>query len=507
MYAWRARRKRVILAATMSHPTSSAVRSQILLWGAVFCCAAPRPARAQTPAHPGGELAAAPPAPYKTPPPEDIDALLRRFSEIHLFGSAAVNWRNVGPRTPGYETQIQNEVYLADMYFGAEGPVLRDVPFRLELNVPTAMQGEIRLYQMYAEYDRTHRIRLQAGKFLVPFGRYNEFYRPDQYLTVTRPLLFASPDSIDLVVRPNSPRPPVSAGYTDVGARFSWYPVRVHPLIPDEITAFVVNGLGESTNRSRTFPNPQNLGIPGPPTNGVTDDFGHQNNNLADNNNSKSFGGRMVFALGDMRLPFPIPERDADLDGVLVGLSAMGGQYDLEGALNYQMWDMNWSFQYQGISFSGEAEYSTDQFLNPLIDPSTGLPFNPARQIRLREELYGYYAQASFPILRAPKLGRRLTGVLAYNQMYRRGPLLDFLLNYNDGTTTFPSMTAYRVDTTYVQTQIDKYTAALNYQLSEHFALKGEYSYWVMTHATVASSTSLGYHNIYQGAFSLVMGF
>ena len=475
---------------------------QILL-GTALLLAAPA-ARAET-----GAGAFAAPAPYVASPPADVDVILKRLSQIHLFGSAAVTWRNVGPRTPGFETQIQNEVYLSDMYFGAEGPVLDGVPFHLEMNVPTSLQGNIQLYQMFAEYNRVRRIRLQIGKFLVPFGRYNELYRPDQFLTVTRPLLFASPDSIDLVVRPNSPHPPISAGYTDVGARISWYPVRVHPLVPDEFTVYVVNGLSEATNRSRTFPNPQNLGIPGPPTNGVTDDFGHQNNNLADNNNSKALGGRAVFALGDMRLPFPIPERDADLDGVLLGFSGMAGNYDLEENLGYQMWDMNWSFQYQGVSFSGEAEYSVDQFLNPLVDPANLQPLNPAQQVRLREEIYGYYVQAAFPLLRKPPFGRRLTGVIVYNQLYRRGPVLDFLLNYKDPATgaTLPSLTAYRNGATQVQTQIDKYTGALNYQMSEHFALKFDYSYWVMSKATVASATSLGYHNIYQTAFSLVMGF
>ena len=223
-------------------------------------------------------------------------------------------------------------------------------------------------------------------------------------------------------------------------------------------------------------------------------------------------GGRVVFALGDLRLPFPIPERAADLDGVLLGFSGMGGQYDLEGALNYQMWDMNWSFQYKGVSFSGEAEYGVDQFLNPLVDPASP-PSNPTllgpvrRQVRLREELYGYYAQAAFPLARKPPFGKRFTGVLVYNQMYRRGPALDFLLNYPDGTTVYPSLTAYRAGATQVQTQIDKYTGALNYDLTEHFALKFDYSYWVMRKATLATATSLGYHNIYQGAFSLVMGF
>ncbi|MDE2509711.1 MAG: hypothetical protein KGL74_01195 [Elusimicrobia bacterium] len=483
----------------MPHRTSSSVLCQIFL-AALLAAAAAAPARADGV---GGSLA--------LPEPSGRDFLLERLGRTRLFGSMSVNWRNVGPRKPGFETQIQNEVYLADMYFGVEGPALEGVPFHLELNVPTASQGDLRLFQLYTEYDKVRRIRLQFGKFLVPFGRYNELYRPDQFLTVTRPLLYASPDSIDLVVRPNSPRPPVSAGYTDIGARFSWYPVRVHPLIPDELTLYVVNGLGESTNRSRTFPNPQNLGIPGPPTSGVTPDFGHQNNNMADNNNAKSVGARVIFALGDLRLPFPIPERDADLDGVILGFSGMGGNYDLEGELAYQMWDMNWSFQYRGVSFSGEAMYTSDQFLNPLV-VSTSTASNPAlvapiQQVRRSEEIYGYFVQAAFPIIRKPAFGRRLTGVLVYNQLYRRGPLLDFLLNYNDGSTVFPSLTGVRADTTYVQRQIDKYTAAVNYQLTDHFALKFDYSYWAMGKSTVVTEQSLGTHDIYQGAFSLVMGF
>ena len=171
-----------------------------------------------------------PPAPPVAEPPTDVAAVLKKLRDIHLFGSASLNWRNVGPRTPGYETQIQDEVYLADMYFGVEGPVLPGVPFHLEMNVPTALQGNVQLYQMYAEYDRIHRIKLQAGKFLVPFGRDNELYRPDEILTVTRPLLFASPDSLDLVVRPNSPRPLYAHSSEKASRCAPWSPARTNRL-------------------------------------------------------------------------------------------------------------------------------------------------------------------------------------------------------------------------------------------------------------------------------------
>ena len=151
-----------------------------------------------------------------------LTRVLERLAKVRLFGTATLNWRNVGPREPGFETQIQNQVYLADMYFGALGPVAENVPVLIEWNLPTAGRGAPRLSQAYAEYNGVRRIKFQFGKFMVPFGRYNELYRPDQYLAVTRPLLYASPDSLDLVVRPNSARPAISYGYSDIGVSWSW---------------------------------------------------------------------------------------------------------------------------------------------------------------------------------------------------------------------------------------------------------------------------------------------
>ncbi|MEK7388589.1 MAG: hypothetical protein AAB036_02705, partial [Elusimicrobiota bacterium] len=451
------------------------------------------------------------PAPSAAPRPVLGSRVLNGLGWVRFFGSGSLNWRNVGPREPGFETQIQNQAYISDMYFGGEGPVIDDVPLRLEWNLPTAGKGALRLSQAYVEYNRIRRIKFQLGKFMVPFGRYNELYRSDQYLAVTRPLLYASPDSLDLVVRPNSPRPPLSYGYSDIGLRWSWYPVRVHPLVPVETTLFVVNGIGESTNRLRTFPNPSNLGIPGPSTNGVSPDFGHENNNLADNNNAKSVGGRIVFALGDLRLPWPFPESAADLTGTHLGLSGMGGQYDLEGYLTYQMWSADWAFDYKGVSLSGEAMYSSNQFLTPLLlsTSTAGSPQleSPTIQTRQLENIYGYFVQAAFPLMRRPPYGERLSAILVFNELHRRGPILDFLLNYNDGSRTFESMTAYRSAAPYVTRRIRKLTSALHWQLSRNFSAKFEYSYWVMGKSTIRSPTSLGVNDIYQGAFSLVMGF
>lgn len=432
--------------------------------------------------------------------------LLRRLSRMHIGGSLSLNWRNVGPKKPGFETQIQNEVYLSDLYFTIDGPFLDGIPVQMEWNMPTGSRGQVQLNQLNFKVNKLEDIMLQFGKFVVPYGRYNELYRPDQFLTVTRPLLYASPDSLDLVVRPNSPRPPVSMGYMDIGARATYYPPADKVFVPEELTFFVVNGMGESSNRSRTFPDPSNLGIPSIPTNGVNIDFGHTNNNLADNNNFKTVGARAVFALGDLHPAWPFPEGALDLKLVSVGLSAMGGQYDLEGQLSYQMYGFDFNFDYFGFNFSGEYMYSTNQFKAPLSTSSLTLatPLQPSRN---RETIHGYFIQTSFPLVRRPRWGDHITGVLVFNRLYRRGPQLDLLLNYNDGNTVFPSLLAYSPSAPYLTTRIDKYTAALNYELTEHFRLKFDYSYWVMGEASNRSVNSLGLVDIYQGAMALVLAF
>ena len=431
---------------------------------------------------------------------------------MHIGGSLSLNWRNVGPKTPGFETQIQNEVYLADMYFGIDGPFIDGVPVQLEWHIPTGSRGVFELNQLNFKYTRIDGLMLQFGKFVVPFGRYNELYRPDQFLTVTRPLTLASPDSLDLVVRPNSPRPPVSIGYTDIGARVTYYPPTRAVYVPEELTLFVVNGLGESMGRSRTFPDPQNLGIPAPPTNGVTYDFGHRNNNLADDNNNKAFGGRAVYTFGDLPVAWPLPEGALDLNAVSLGLSSMGGQYDLENRMNYMMYAADYNFEYFGFNFSGEYVYSHNHFLAPMADGAGGIVGDSATaavpQTRRFEIHQGYFIQTSFPLLKKPRWGDRVTGILVFNQMFRRGPQLDLLLNYTDlKGTTFPSLLAYNVNAPYTTTRIDKYTGALNWQLTDHFFFKFDYSYWVMGRATNRSATSIGRVDIYQGALSMALAF
>ena len=430
------------------------------------------------------------------------------LKEFQLEGSASLNWRNIGPEAQDFETEIQDEVYLADLYFGLTGPVIERVPFLVEWYMPTPSQGELRLNQLSVEYDRIDDWKFQIGKFLVPFDRYNELYRPDQFLTATRPLIYASPESLDLVIRVNSPRPPLSSGYTDVGARASYYPPWRHPLIPAELTFYVVNGLSEAGNRQRTFPSPENLGVPAIPGNGVNIDFGHQNNNLADNNNNKTVGLRIVYSVGEVRLPWPVPEGALDLQQFYLGFSGMTGQYDLEGNLNYQIYGADLSFDYYGWNFTGEYVYGSTQFLAPLeVAGSPPALQSPPAFTRDFEIDQGYYVQASCPLVRKPWWGERVTGVVAFNQMFRRGPQQDLFLNATAGGITYPSISAEIPGAARLSTRMDKFTAAVNYKLDEHFFLKLEYSYWVMGRASTISVVQQELPNVYQTALSLVAAF
>ena len=126
--------------------------------------------------------------------------------------------------------------------------------------------------------------------------------------------------------------------------------------------------------------------------------------------------------MGDLRLPFPIPERAADIQGLILGFSGMGGTYDLEGQLKYQLWDVNWAFAYEGVSLSGEAMYSSNQFLSPLVQSSGAALISPITQTRRSEEIYGYFVQGAFPLMRRPPFGQRLTGAARHRNANRATP-------------------------------------------------------------------------------------
>jgi len=434
------------------------------------------------------------------------------MKDLNVNGVMSLNWRLIGPQKQGFENQIQHEIYLADMYFGFDGKISGKFPFLLEFQIPTASLGQINLYRFSTELLYEEKYKLELGKFLVPFGHYNELYRPDQFLTVTRPLLYASPDSLDIVSRLNSPHPPISAGYSDIGLKIGYYPRSEYFWIPTEIIAYMVNGLGETPNRIRTFQNSNNLLVPGVGIGGTDIDFGHLNNNLADNNNNKAPGGRIVFALGDLKIPTIFEEKKVELNGIRLGFSGMYGRYDLEEAIggeDYRIFGTDLIFQHKNCSFSAEYVYSENDFRKMQADSSGMVDFIqtpdyiPTDHLLSRMEINkGYYLQAIFPVWKNPLVGKKMLGILAFNRLERIGPELIFSSNPNPENGL--PITAFSFLPQNLKTLMNKYTAGLNWQIADNFTMKAEYSWWKIKVPPVFGSTQ---SSIYQPALSWVFSF
>lgn len=418
-----------------------------------------------------------------------------------MDGSMSMNYRGLGNAR---EVEIENQLALTNVYFGVEGPSLHGIPMRLQFALDDA--GKPELHQAVVGYKKWRQWSIEAGKFIVPFGRYNQLYRPGDYLTVTHPMLYADPRNLDDVNRINLPRPVFSQGYTDIGLHVVHFPRSGLQWMPDKVHAFVVNGLGESAQRGQDAPDPRLLAIPPDSPNGVDIDFEHRAQRLRDNNDGKTGGARLEFDVGDFEVPLSLPEGRGEIRGLQLGLSAMAGQYDVRDSLGYRMLGADAAFQYRDFAFAGEIVHSVNGLRVPVVLSSTtvtsgGQPTGPpsltAELPETTEIHWGYYVQASFPIagrafLRKLKAKGRVLGVLGYNFMQRRGWELEnrnaadtttgrfilngvefFQFNTPPGCVNSPGCRGRTV-----VSNVQKYTAAVNYQMTDFFGLKFEYSYW-----------------------------
>ena len=91
--------------------------------------------------------------------------------KLNVGGSFSINWRNISPREPGYENQIQNQLFISDAYLNINAKINNKYPFLLEFNIPTASQGSVVLYRFATNIVDTDRWKIRIGKFLVPFGQ------------------------------------------------------------------------------------------------------------------------------------------------------------------------------------------------------------------------------------------------------------------------------------------------------------------------------------------------
>jgi len=382
-------------------------------------------------------------------PPPGLDLRQWRWS-----GALSLNYRNIGAKP--IEIEIENQLFLADLFFRAEGPVVEGTPLLVEFALDP--EGRPELYRLAVRTVKLRRVELEFGRFLVPFGRINELYRPDLYPLVTKPLLYASP-GLDFVSRVSYPHPLLSAGYADTGARASYKPHAEPGWFPKEITLFLVNGLQESPIRGRRPPESRTFLILDS-VSGTDLDWGHEVNNLSDNNDTKNPGARVSWDYGDMKYPSPF-SRAAFLNGVSASASGMIGKYDIEDRLSNWVWSGDLGLRHREFRLTGDYMYGEVQSKAPAFGTAGS---DPPTLIKDRYITYGHSVQLEFPF---PEfwLSKQTRVVVRGESMSRRGRQLNLLGEFTPGEG-------------HQKTRMNKFSGGVNSRLSPNFSVKMEYAHW-----------------------------
>jgi hypothetical protein len=369
-------------------------------------------------------------------------------------GAFSLNYRNIGAKP--IEIEVEHQLLLTDVFFRAEGPVFHDTPFLVEFALDA--DGKPELYRLAVQSYRIRRVEMEFGRFLVPFGRANELYRPDLYPLVTKPLLYASP-GLDFVSRVSYPHPLFSAGYSDTGARVSYKPHAEPVWFPQDITVFVVNGLQESPIHGRR-PLDSRTFLILDSVSGTDVDWGHEGNFLADNNDTKNPGTRLRWDYGDVTYPSPF-SRAALVSGFSAGVSGLIGKYDIEDRLSNWVWSADVGLRHREYRLTGEYIYGETQAKWP-AEGTAGS--DPPTLIKDRYATSGYGAQLEFPF---PEfwLSKQTRLIFRGESMARSGPRVNVLGEV-------------RPFAAHAKTRMKKYSGGFNSRMTPFFSVKGEYAHW-----------------------------
>lgn len=390
-------------------------------------------------------------------PAESGEVVHRATGTWRSSGALSLNYRNIGAKP--IEIEIENQLALADIFVRVDGPMMEDTPFLVEFNLDE--EGRPELFRLAVRSFRLRRVELELGRFLVPFGRTNELYRPDLYPLVTKPLLYASP-GLDFVSRVSHPHPLFSSGYTDTGARVTYTP-RSEPIwFPRKFTAFLVNGLQESPISGRGAPDPRTFNILDS-VSGTDVDWGHEINNLADNNDTKNPGGRIEWDYGDVAYPSPF-SRAAFVHGFSLGASGIIGKYDIEDRLSN--WATAADLGLRRREYRLTAEYLVGGAQAKWPDLGTSTNTVPSL-VKDRYVMRGLSVQLEFPFPEFP-LSKQTRVILRGETMTRRGPVL------NRKGEIVPEPTAPH----HIKTRVNKFSGGFHSRMSPHFSVKLEYGLW-----------------------------
>ncbi len=261
-----------------------------------------------------------------------VGLTLLALAVLSLSGSAAAkgwDWAGVASFTAftgeGYpEGFVENDIQLDVIHMKINADLTENFYFTVQPCL-THVGASFSVIQGFLGITAFPMLNFEVGRVLIPFGRVNYMSEPNNQPTLTRPYLYQSHCIPDLPVRANFAKPMAGTFWSDLGI------VYYGSLWPTDMTQIWVSAWLTNGQFGRNDVEWQQPFRP-----------------FSDNNDSKSYGARVVFSQEVW------PAKGPDMMFSLGG-SFVGGKYDDWDEL-YD-WAAGVDFQFDVGSFTLQAEY------------------------------------------------------------------------------------------------------------------------------------------------------
>jgi hypothetical protein len=227
--------------------------------------------------------------------------------------------------------------------------------------------------QAYLEYGVSERLNFQAGRFLVPFGQWNQIHDVFDHKSIAYPLMYLGHEEEELELQ-GGPRPIVSTGFSDIGV-LAYGSIWPRPNDQLWYGAYVCNGRFGGTDI----------------------EWLDLWNTVRDNNSDKAYGGRVVWTHGD---------------NLSIGGSYQTGRYDNDNRLRYRFGGVDVYYRL-GNKVNLRAEYVR----NPVDSPVQGYTkegwwISADRPLGRKHEVVATYSRLrQSPAQRVERMSRTTVGL------------------------------------------------------------------------------------------------
>lgn len=228
----------------------------------------------------------------------------------------------------------------------------------------------------YFEYDASDKLNFQVGRFLVPFGQWNQISNVFDHKSIAYPLMYIGHEEEELVLQ-GGPQPIVSTGFSDLGV-LGYGSVWPRPSDQLWYGFYVSDGRFGGTNI----------------------EWEDLWNTYRDNNSDKALGGRSVWTHGD---------------NLSIGGSYQRGKYDVQNKLGYEFAGADLYFRLPR-KINLRAEYvrnPVDSFTQGYT--KTGWYVSADAPVGKKHEVFAIYSHLrQHPAERVENMGRFSAGFNTY---------------------------------------------------------------------------------------------